>query len=229
MAMNRIQSQQGMSLLEFMSSFDTKAQCAELVKQARWSQGFQCPRRARAMHYVVGHGGRKLFQCQGCSYQASLTADCLFVGTKLPLKTWSLAIYLQTKTRLSALALKPQVGVSYPTAWLMRQKIVHAMVEREGQHRPNSTRQLDDANLGGERSCGNAGRSSENQVPFVAVASIGSENHPYCVKLAPVNGFTLEAGHTPSLVGQRKSCKPHDPPEVTWINTLCCPGRVLSK
>lgn len=46
--------------------------------------------------------------------------------TKLPLTTWFLAIY-QANTDLSSLALKRQFGVSYPTAWLMHQKINQAM------------------------------------------------------------------------------------------------------
>lgn len=163
-----------------MASFGTEEQCAEAVKQARWPQGFECPRCGSAAHYVVGHGARKLFQCNGCRHQTSLTAGSLFASTKLPLKTWFLAIYLlsQAKTGLSALALKRQVGVSYPTAWLMHQKIMHAMAEREDQYRLDGTVQLDDAYLGGERSGGKAGRGSENKVPFVAAVSIDDQGHP---------------------------------------------------
>ena len=250
MPMNRIQFQQGMSLPEFMTSFGTEEQCAEAVKQARWPQGFECPRCGTAAHYVVGQGTRKLFQCNGCRHQTSLTAGSLFASTKLPLKTWFLAIYLlsQAKTGLSALALKRQVGVSYPTAWLMHQKIMHAMSEREGQHQFDGTVQLDDAYLGGERSGGKAGRGSENKVPFVVAVSIDPEGHPQYVKLAPVSGFTLEAvgqwAQAALMPGARvvsdglgcfaavtsAGClhtpivvgqrKPRDLPDFTWVNTV---------
>lgn len=114
MACNRIQFQQGMSLPEFMRAFGTEAQCAQAVKAARWPNGFECPRYGSADHYVVGHGARKLFQCQGCRHQTSLTAGSLMEHTKLPLTTWFMAIYLigQAKTGLSALALKRHLGVS---------------------------------------------------------------------------------------------------------------------
>ena len=81
--------------------------------------------------------GRPLFQCHACHRQTSLTAGTLFNGTKLPLSTCFLAIYLisQAKTGLSALQLKRQIGVSFPTAWLMHQKIMKAMVKREAQRR----------------------------------------------------------------------------------------------
>ena len=117
MAFNQIQFQHGMSIPDFLRSFGTEAQCAEAIKAVRWPEGFRCPRCASSDHYVVGHGARKLFQCNGCRHHSSLTAGSLMAHTKLPLTTWFLAIYLisQAKTGLSALALKRQLGVSYPT------------------------------------------------------------------------------------------------------------------
>lgn len=91
MPMNRIQFQRGTSLPEFLRSFGHEHQCAQAVKQARWPDGFRCPRCASAAHYVVGHGARKLFQCCDCRHQSSLTAGSLFESTKLPLTTWFLA------------------------------------------------------------------------------------------------------------------------------------------
>lgn len=95
------------------------------VKLARWPGGFRCPRCDAAAHYIVGHGTRSLFQCYGCRHQTSLIAGTLFSGTTLSSTTWFLAIYLisQAKTGLSSLALKRQLGVSYPTAWLLQHKI----------------------------------------------------------------------------------------------------------
>ena len=170
MATNPIQFQHGMSIPEFLASFGTEAQCAEAVRQARWPQGFRCPRCGDAQHYVVGHGARKLFQCQACRHQTSLTSGSVMEHTKLALTTWFLAIYLisQAKTGLSALALKRHLGVSYPTAWLLHQKINRIMVQQDAAHRLDGLVQLDDAYLGGERTGGKAGRGSENKVPFVA-------------------------------------------------------------
>jgi hypothetical protein len=70
-----------------------------------------------------------------------LTAGTVFAGTKLPLTSWFLAMYLisQAKTGLSALALKRHLGVSYPTAWLMHHKIMHAMALQAGEHRLDGT------------------------------------------------------------------------------------------
>ena len=147
MNFNQIQFQQGMSIPEFLSIFGTEAQCAETVKESRWPGGFQCPRCSGSDHYVVGHGARKLFQCHACRHQTSLTAGSLLEHTKLPLTTWFLSAYLisQAKTGLSALALKRQLGVSYPTAWLVHHKLMQAMTEREARYTLSGKVQVDDA------------------------------------------------------------------------------------
>ena len=55
------------------------------------------------------------------------------------------------------------------TAWLIQNKIMQAMCEREEAYLLRGKVQLDDAYLGGERNGGKAGRGSENKVPIVAV------------------------------------------------------------
>jgi transposase-like protein len=195
MAFNTIQFQHGMSLPEFIERFGTEEQCAQAVKAARWPGGFRCLRCDAAEHWVVGHGARKLFECQACRYQTSLTVGSLFEHTKLPLRTWFLAIYLlsQAKTGLSSLALKRHLGVSYPTAWALQHKINHAMALREGRHQLAGTVQLDDAYLGGEHPGGKPGRGSENKTPFVAAVSLNDKGRPQFLKLNRVSGFTIEA------------------------------------
>lgn len=195
MAMNRIQFQPGMSLFELFRRFGTEAQCAAALEQARWPEGFRCPRCGGAAHCVLGVRARKTFQCNACHHQTSLIAGTVFEGTKLGLTVWFLAIYLisQAKTGLSALALKRDLGVSYPTAWLMHHKLMQAMVEREAGYVLCGTVQVDDAYLGGELNDGTAGRGSENKVPFVAAVSLDGDGHPLRAKLAQLPGFTRKA------------------------------------
>lgn len=195
MAMNRIQFQPGLSMPEFLKDYRTEAQCEQALEAVRWPTGFHCPRCDGAAHYVVRDGSRKVFQCQACRHQASLIAGTVFQGSKLPLTIWFLAIYLisQAKTGLSALALKRQLGVSYPTAWLMHHKLMQAMATREERYVLDGKVQVDDAYLGGERTGGKVGRGSENKVPFVAAVSLTEDDRPLRVRLTPVPGFTLKA------------------------------------
>ena len=119
----------------------------------------------------------------------------LFQNTHLALSIWFLAIYLvsQAKTGLSALDLKRQLGVSYPTACLIQQKLMQAMVERDAQYTLSGDVQVDDAYLGGELAGGMAGRGSENKVPFVAAISLSAKGRPLYIKMAPIPDFTRKA------------------------------------
>lgn len=250
MAMNRIQFQPGLSMPEFLKDYGTEAQCEQMLEAVRWPKGFRCPRCESTGHYVLRDSTRKVFQCTGCRHQTSLIAGTIFQGTKLPLTTWFLAIYLisQAKTGLSALALMRQLGVSYPTAWLIHHKLMQVMADREDRYVLDGKVQVDDAYLGGERTGGKVGRGSENKVPFVAAVSLTEEDRPLRVRLTPVMGFTSEAvsawakGNLApgSLVlSDGLACfaavtgagcshqptvmagrKPKDVPEFKWINTV---------
>jgi len=250
MAMNRIQFQQGLSLPAFHAQFGTEEQCADALEASRWPQGFRCPECGDADYYLLKGGKHKTFQCKGCRLQTSLIAGTLFQSTHLALSIWFLAIYLvsQAKTGLSALDLKRQLGVSYPTAWLIQQKLMQAMVERDAQYTLSGDVHVDDAYLGGELAGGKAGRGSENKVPFVAAISLSAEGRPLYIKMAPVPGFTRKAivgwanaDLSPGCVvtSDGLGCfagvtdagclhraiiaggrKPKDLPEFNWINTV---------
>lgn len=250
MSSHQIQFQHGMSIPEFLSHFGTEAQCVEAVKRSRWPNGFRCPRCIGEQHYVVGHGARKLFQCCACRHQTSLTAGTLMEHTKLPLTTWFLAMHLvsQAKTGLSALALKRDLGVSYPTAWLLHHKLNNAMTRQEATRLLGGAVQLDDAYLGGERAGGKPGRGSENKVPFVAAVSLNSAGQPMRLKLDLVQGFTSDSIAkwakasllpTAMVTSDGLACfaavteagcvhmpkvvgalKPRDLPEFKWVNTV---------
>ncbi len=122
MPKNKVQFQKGQSLREFLEAYGTDQQCEDALFQACWPEGFQCP--------ACGYGKscrlrtRKVLQCIRCKHQASLTAGTLFDNTKLPLRTWYLAMYLltQSKNGISAMGLKRQLGVSYNTAWRVKHR-----------------------------------------------------------------------------------------------------------
>jgi transposase-like protein len=249
MPMNRIQFQPGVSLPEFFRRYGAEAQCETALMELRWPDGFRCPRCASEAHYVVGHGARKLFQCKACRHQTSLTAGTVMDSTKLPLRTWFLAIFLisQDKTGLSSLALMRQLGTSYRTAWLIHHKLMATMAERDSQQPLGGDVQLDDAYLGGERP-GVVGRGSTNKVPIVAAVSTDDAGHPMRVKLSPVSGFTREAIANWAKANLLPGCdvrsdglgcfagvidaacshtyvvvgkrKPRDMPQFTWVNTV---------
>jgi len=98
----------------------------------------------------------------------------------------------QSKNQVSALELKRQLGVSWTTAWRVKQKLMQVMVEREAGRVLRGNVVIDDAYLGGEQR-GKAGRGSENKVPFLAAVELNEEGHPVVARFDVVDSFTKAA------------------------------------
>jgi hypothetical protein len=116
-------------------------------------------------------------------------------GHKLPLITWFLAFYLigQAKTGISSLEPSRHLGVNYDTAWLLHNKILRAMADREHAYLLQGKIQIDDSYLGGELPGGMAARGSEYKIPIVAAVSLNEAGHPIHARITAVSGFSSEA------------------------------------
>ena len=131
--MNRIQFQPGMSLSQFLELYGTEEQRVAALEKTRWPDGFRCPRCGEQKHGLVYGRRHRRFQCRSCRHQTTVTAGTIMEATKLPLTKWFQAFYLveDAKTGISSLSLMRKLGVNYRTAWLLQNKIMQAMSERE--------------------------------------------------------------------------------------------------
>ena len=178
----------GLSEAEFQAAFGTEAQCRAVLEKLRWPKGFLCP--------ACGHGGRawlgerRLYQCNRCKHQVSLTAGTIFHATKLPLTIWFLAIHLivTAKNGISSIELGRRLGVKQTTAWAMKQKIMQVMRTREQREPLQGRVELDDTYLGGERR-GKRGRGAAGKTPVVAAVATTAERRPQKLKLLTVKGI----------------------------------------
>src|SRR5271156_3398606 len=177
--MNRVQFQPGLSMVEFMRRYGTERRCEQALQAARWPQGYRCPACGDSHSSQFAHEGRHYWQCSRCQYQTTLIAGTIFENTKLPLTTWFLAMHLltQSKNNVAALELKRQLGISYPSAWRLKHKLMQVMADREQGLVLTGRIEVDDAYLGGERP-GTRGRGSENKVPFVAAVQTTADGKP---------------------------------------------------
>lgn len=194
MAKNKIQFQQGLSLQEFLSQYDSEEKCRQALFLWRWPNGFECPVCGHNRHCTLK--SRKVFQCNKCRSQISVTAGTIFDSSKLPLKTWFLGIYFitQSKVSVAALSLKRFIGVSYNTALLMKHKVQQVMKERDDSKPIASCLvQLDDAYWGGKKRDGRRGRGATGKLPFVAAVSTNDQGHPIEMRFSQVKAFSKEA------------------------------------
>ena len=192
MAKNKIQFQRGISITDFMAQYGTVKKCYDTLFQLRWPNGFSCPVCGNTTYCEIK--GRKLFQCNRCRHQTSLTAGTIFQSTHLPLTTWFLAMYLltQNKNGVSALELSRQIGVSYNATWRIKHKLVHVMLERGSTKKLHSRIEIDDSYLGGKRVSGKRGRGAGRKTPFIAAIETDMDKRPQRMKLSKVKGFSQE-------------------------------------
>ena len=192
MAINWVQFQQGLSLAGFMEQYGTEAKCYRALYKLRWPKGFRCPGCGERRRSRFRRDGRVYYQCRRCRHQTTLVSGTMFEHSKLPLRTWMLALYLltSTKTNLSALELMRHLGVNWKTAWRIKHKVLQAMAVREADRRLDGFVQLDDAYLGGERNGGKTGRGAPGKQAFVvAVETDATLEHPRYAVLEPVRSF----------------------------------------
>lgn len=189
MKQNPVQFQKGLSLAEFLLQYGTEEKCQTALFQWRWPDGYVCPECGHT-HYCELKS-RKLYQCYRCHHQASVTSQSIFASSKLPLTTWFLAMFFitQQKNGISALELMRHLGVSYPTAWSIKHKLMQVMKERDDARPLAGHIQIDDAYWGGECRGEKRGRGSPNKAAFVAAVATNEKGHPLAMRMSKVKGF----------------------------------------
>ena len=180
----------GLSDEAFREAFGTEEQCRSALVRLRWPDGFVCRSCGHRGRCVLGRW-RRMYQCNRCKTQVSVTAGTIFHATKLSLPLWFATIHLivTTKNGISSVELGRRLGVKQPMAWTMKHKIMAVMARREGEKPLSGRVEMDDAYLGGVRPGGKRGRGAAGKTPFVAAVSTSPEGRPRKVKPVPVKGF----------------------------------------
>jgi transposase-like protein len=190
-ARNEVQFQKGLSMAEFHRLYGAEEQCHAALVKMRWPDGFVCPRCAGRSHGYCAP--KRLFQCTACRLQTSARAGTIFHKSRTPLTKWFLAMHLMTasKNDIAALALARQLDVKWDTAWLIKQKLMEVMRQRNSIYRLAGDIQIDDAYQGGEKP-GKRGRGAANKTPFV-IAVQTRDGRPIYTHMRVLPGFTKEA------------------------------------
>lgn len=141
-----------------LEAYETDEECRTYLEELRWPKGIACPRCNGTT--ISRIKGRRVFDCDGCRYQFSVTAGTLFHDSHLPLPKWILAIYLmcESKKGISANQLKRILKVSYKTAWYLCHRIRAAMADMNAAQL--SGVELGETSVGGKR----AGVGSDNRI-----------------------------------------------------------------
>ena len=82
-------------LAEFEKEFPDEQSCRDRLFEARWPDGYKCPRCGKKQGYYL-HRTRDLYQCKNndCKYQASVKSGTMFFRSRVPLKIWFHMIFV---------------------------------------------------------------------------------------------------------------------------------------
>ena len=94
---------------------------------------------------------RRLFKCQACHKQFSVTSGTIFHGRKLPVRDYllAIAIFVNAVKGISALQLGRDLDVSYKTAFVLAHKLREAMSADQARYQPKGEVEIDGAYFGG--------------------------------------------------------------------------------
>ena len=167
-----------------MGLFDTLASeeaCEHYLINVRWPDGMVC-KHCGGTSFKVQAGKTRGYRCDGCHRFMSPTTGTIFHRTRTSLREWFVAIFLVAadKRGLSALFLAEQLGVSYPTAWAILQRMRHAMAKRDMQYLLPSRVEMDEMFIGAPTEGQKRGRGTEKTPVLVAVSFLpGKEGKEY--------------------------------------------------
>jgi len=116
-----------MNLQEFNRQFPDEESCRRYLEQVVWPHGRFCPHCGGTKSWSIDCDSVRsgLYECAACRSQFTVTTKTPMHSTKLPLKTWLLALFCMTNSSkgVSSVYLARWIGTSQKTAW----RVGHAL------------------------------------------------------------------------------------------------------
>lgn len=143
-------TKQEVNLVNLVEQYGNEDKCRAYLEELRWPNGVACPRCGSMSISRIQKP--RVFDCNSCRYQFSVTSGTIFHDSHLPLWKWFLTAYMMSEAKkgVSANQIKRTIGVSYKTAWYLCHRIRNAMTE----HNPeplDGIVEVDETFIGGKR------------------------------------------------------------------------------
>ena len=115
----------GLSLAEAIEFFSDPEFTEQWFIEQRWPDGIECPECGSKS--IQSRPSRKPqpFRCNACRYDFSVKSGTVMHSSKLPLKAWGLALYLNATSLkgVASMKLHRDLGVTQKTAWHLGHRI----------------------------------------------------------------------------------------------------------
>lgn len=138
------------TLIQMMAAFPDEQAAVDHFTAIRWKSGAFCPHcgSTRVYHFSDSRNHK----CGDCRKRFSIKVGTIFEDTKIPLRTWMLAIWLITshKKGIASTQLAKDLGVTQKTAWFMTQRLRHALRTKSFNRPLGGQVEVDETFVGGK-------------------------------------------------------------------------------
>ena len=138
------------TLLEFTEAIPDEDAAIAHFEAIRWKQGEYC---FRCGHdHIYRYTSKRLYKCAQCAERFSIRAGTIFEDSRLPLRTWMLAIWFISshKKGIASTQLAKDLGVTQKTAWFMMHRLRHAASTRAFNRQLEGMVEADETFVGGK-------------------------------------------------------------------------------
>ena len=145
-------SRVGITLLQILEMFPDEKSATRWFEAVYWPTERYCGHCGSLRTCEASHA-KMPYWCTDCRSYFSVKTGTALASSKIPLRKWAIAIYLeQTSLKgVSSMKLHRDIGVSQPTAWFMLHRIREAW-NRPGRDTPlNGPVEIDETYMGGKR------------------------------------------------------------------------------
>lgn len=195
-----------MDLNQFRKFFPNEGACRKYLEKVVWPHGRICPHCGCLKSWLLpGASARPgLYECSGCRRQFTVTTKTPMHSTKLPLRTWLLAMYfmINSSKGVSSVFLAKWLGVNQKTAW----KIGHGIRAMMAAHAIglgllDGIVELDEKYLGGKPRFQQGvkhprGKATKKACVHVAVSRKG----PVQARMIPGDSYAVLAPYVKQVV-----------------------------
>ena len=119
---------EGISIIELADMFPDEQSATKWFQKLVWPHGRHCPRCGCTETNVAAKTSGLPYYCQGCQQPFSVRIGTALERSKVPLRKWVFAIYLEMTSLkgVSSIKLHRDIKVTQKTAWFMLHRIREA-------------------------------------------------------------------------------------------------------
>ena len=118
---------EGITMMQLADMFPDEASAREWFESQVWADGRTCPRCGSDRTHEASHA-KSPYRCTDCRAYFSVKTGTALEGSKVPLRKWAFAIYLEVTSLkgVSSMKLHRDIGVTQKTAWFMLHRLREA-------------------------------------------------------------------------------------------------------